>query len=149
MDARRPTNAVKQELQAHAAAKSDICHHGIVVGVQRLHGCAHETAVASIEREPDHPATHAAWMAELLGDTGHESVHWSGACHLAQPHRQRGQAMYRPGIAISEALGAIEGDVVVPLEEAADGREALHPSQGSADTMVNPVTESNVSASIP
>jgi hypothetical protein len=42
--------------------------------VQRLHCCAHETAVASIEREPDHPASHAAWMAELLGDTSHESA---------------------------------------------------------------------------
>ena len=74
MDVPRPTNAVEQQLQAHTAAKSDIGYHSVVAGVQRLHSCAHEAAVTSIEREPDHPATHAAWMAELLGDTCHESA---------------------------------------------------------------------------
>jgi hypothetical protein len=74
MDGPRPTNAVKQQLQANTAAKSDIGHRVIVVGVQRLHSCAHEAVVASIEREPDYPATHAVWMAELLGDTCHESA---------------------------------------------------------------------------
>jgi hypothetical protein len=74
MDGPRPTDAVKQQRQAHTAAKSDIGYHGIVAGVQRLHSCAHEATVTSVEREPDYPATHAARMAELLGDTCHESA---------------------------------------------------------------------------
>ncbi|WP_459551858.1 hypothetical protein [Mycobacterium kiyosense] len=56
MDTARTGNAVEQQLQAHPAAESDVGHHVVVAGVQRLHSCAHEASVPPIQREPDDPA---------------------------------------------------------------------------------------------